>query len=528
MPIDWRETLGALDQDTAALLARRRLEQQGLLDVIKTADTLENNKVNRRSNEEARKASAVQRTALADNLRQQAADRLENSMMPGTDIINDPKAQQILKDAGRGSAMQPVAGTPDQVVQPTGLSRDAEGNPIAGPQVAGVPGQAANVDGVPTIEQIQQAKTVSGEKPKLLYQGTPKAQYEQARVKTISDYVDAKANGDEEAAKKHEETLKLKYGMKTAQFADGKHLITVAPDGSVVDKGVVPEGSIIKNLPGGMGTRINDAAAAMLAEKVLTTGSWKDIPLGRGGMAGPVGQQISEVMAQMVASGQFSGDLAKTASLNAEANKNILTLSPKYAAIDNVALAAADSINLAIEAQKKLGPGHVYNTDSKWINEHMLPIVEGAKANPDLTDFEVKTYTAAREYMKVVSGGALSVAEMSQKAAEQAQKMLNKAQAPADFAAATKAMYADMKVIQDRNHQSLDNWRIIAQNTGKVPGGAAPAAAPAAAGGGVVDPNAGSGGKVSVGDFVIEKATGKRFPVTKAGPLPPGYEPAPK
>jgi hypothetical protein len=29
MPIDWRETLGALDQDTAAILARRKLEQQG-------------------------------------------------------------------------------------------------------------------------------------------------------------------------------------------------------------------------------------------------------------------------------------------------------------------------------------------------------------------------------------------------------------------------------------------------------------------------------------------------------------------
>jgi hypothetical protein len=58
----------------------------------------------------------------------------------------------------------------------------------------------------------------------------------------------------------------------------------------------------------------------------------------------------------------------------------------------------------------------------------------------ELTRFETYIYTAAREYAKVTSGGAMSAQGLTDSASREAEKLLNAAQTPQAFKAAIEAM----------------------------------------------------------------------------------------
>jgi hypothetical protein len=153
--------------------------------VIKTADTLKNNEVNRRTNEESRKANAVYRRAATENLNQGMADRLMENLGPGADITNNPQAQQILAAGGRDVTNVPaVAPQSVSVTSPRdlGSSSAGSGDGRRGAPVAPPEGQPTLLDG------IQQAVQQSGEKPKVLTQGTYKQRQEQQKVKDIYDF----------------------------------------------------------------------------------------------------------------------------------------------------------------------------------------------------------------------------------------------------------------------------------------------------------------------------------------------------
>jgi hypothetical protein len=123
----------------------------------------------------------------------------------------------------------------------------------------------------------------------------------------------------------------------------------------------------------------------------------------------------------------------------------------------------------------------VTRTDSAWINQVANNFVRGATPAANLTQFEVYIYTAAREYAKVVSGSAASVAGLTDSAGREASKLLNAAQSPEAFAAAVQAMQNDMaNVVKNQQKQlagvsgTIANFFGAVNGVGPVQGGGQP------------------------------------------------------
>lgn len=138
---------------------------------------------------------------------------------------------------------------------------------------------------------------------------------------------------------------------------------------------------------------------------------------------------------------------------------------------------AYDNLDLAL-AQS----GEVARTGSKLANRY-LQWVQGALSPAEgLTQFETYVYTAAREYAKVTSGGAASAQGLTDSAAREASRLLSTAQSPRAFAAAVRAMKADMENV--RKNYKLQVSDLQGQMRGA---GAPPAEKPPAADAGWMD-----------------------------------------
>jgi len=167
-------------------------------------------------------------------------------------------------------------------------------------------------------------------------------------------------------------------------------------------------------------------------------------------------------------------------TLQAEYRANAGTLAkllPQAQATANFANTAKDNLDLALSQSPK-----VTRTDSAWVNSVVNAFVRGATPAAGLTKFETYIFTAAREYAKVTSGGAMSAQALSDTATKEATKLLNASQSPEAFQAATQAMRDDMDNVIKRQTEGLSNVsRTIANFFGaanNVPVGS-PSAAPA-------------------------------------------------
>jgi hypothetical protein len=153
-------------------------------------------------------------------------------------------------------------------------------------------------------------------------------------------------------------------------------------------------------------------------------------------------QAVNEEYARRAKEGIASGDQAY-----AQANLHALqkSLDQRMAFSNGLAPAkeaAEKNIDLALEASK-----NVSRTGSKWMNERILGAVRGVVPHESLSDFEVKVYTAIREYAKVSTGSFNSVAELSAASVAAAEKLFSSAQDGMTFAAAAQAMKDDMNSV---------------------------------------------------------------------------------
>lgn len=105
------------------------------------------------------------------------------------------------------------------------------------------------------------------------------------------------------------------------------------------------------------------------------------------------------------------------------------------------AQAARDNLELAASLAKD-----VPRTGAPVVNRYQQALTAwaGGKELPGLTAYEVAIYTAVREYAKVTSGSAASVAGLTDSAQAEAGRLLNAAQTPAQFKAASDVMIRDM------------------------------------------------------------------------------------
>lgn len=134
-------------------------------------------------------------------------------------------------------------------------------------------------------------------------------------------------------------------------------------------------------------------------------------------------------------------------TLRAEYRANATSLNrmiPLYNQTVAFADSALASARMAEQAgQKVFRTGiPVANRMYNWLNKTL-------KGNDKLTEFEVFVFTAARDYAKVTSGGALSIAELSVQAAAKADELLNAAQTPEAFRGAIRGIERDMANVMD-------------------------------------------------------------------------------
>jgi hypothetical protein len=120
------------------------------------------------------------------------------------------------------------------------------------------------------------------------------------------------------------------------------------------------------------------------------------------------------------------------------------TASSAGAAMDNLDLALAQS------DQVPRGGAKLVNRYTNWMKGELTPAT-------GLSQLETYIYTAAREYAKVVSGSAQSVAGLSDTAAKEAEKLLNAAQAPETFAAVATAMKNDMGNVTANQNKAISD-----------------------------------------------------------------------
>jgi hypothetical protein len=123
---------------------------------------------------------------------------------------------------------------------------------------------------------------------------------------------------------------------------------------------------------------------------------------------------------------------------------------PLYNQTTAFANSALASLNFAVESGEKVWNAKIptANRMRNWLSGTLAP-------NEALSEFEVFVYTAARDYAKVTSGGALSIAELSVAAAQKADILLNSAQSPGQFKAAANAMRRDMGNVMDTQRDQI-------------------------------------------------------------------------
>lgn len=204
-------------------------------------------------------------------------------------------------------------------------------------------------------------------------------------------------------------------------------------------------------------------------------------------------------------------------TLQAEYRANSTALNrllPTAKATAGAAGTAIDNLDLAVQQSAE-----VQRTGAKFVNKYIQWAQGEFTPATGLTTFETYIYTAAREYAKVTGGGALSAAALTDSAAKEATKLLNAAQAPASFAAATTAMKNDMANVTANQTKQLANISgTIANFFAAINGGA-----PVPATGGSSSTSAPTTTPATGGRTRVVGPNGETGTVPAGTALPPGW-----
>jgi len=189
--------------------------------------------------------------------------------------------------------------------------------------------------------------------------------------------------------------------------------------------------------------------------------------LGGGGVASAARAQIYNTGSGLAA--QAGVDLP---TLRAEYGANRAALNrivPIYTLTAASAGAAQDNIQLAIDQTAKVPRGNtpIVNNFKQWLQTGDKALV----ANPELAKLQLFIYTAAREYAKVISGSAASIAGLTDSANAAADKLLSAAQSPDTFISVAQGMQADMDNVTNNQLKQINNTSdVVARFLGTATG----------------------------------------------------------
>lgn len=225
------------------------------------------------------------------------------------------------------------------------------------------------------------------------------------------------------------------------------------------------------------GEPIDDKTLRFFAERELAGGeppsiSARDLPTKR-----KYNAMLAAVAAERGITGE--GAVQNRALYNAH-KKAITDLTARKALVKSYEGAALNNIKVAEEMAKKYktGPWPAMNRFQNWYAERI-------DNNPAFTSLENAIYTAVREYAKVATG-SLGAAGLTDAGMKEAERLLNTAQSPEQFAAAVAVMKRDLAnvplAIDEEIKMERDLISSLLSNTSDYEKGKQPTAAPSTGG----------------------------------------------
>jgi hypothetical protein len=144
------------------------------------------------------------------------------------------------------------------------------------------------------------------------------------------------------------------------------------------------------------------------------------------------------------------------------ASASTRALTQRYQLVSSSAQSAKDNIAYALELSPTIARTDIpaVNRFTQWLQHE----TGGGGQLPNLSQFELALYTAAREYAKVTTGSAASISELSQSAAQKVDQLINAAQTPEQFKAVTDGMQRDMGNITGPLFKTLQNINDVGPN----------------------------------------------------------------
>lgn len=211
---------------------------------------------------------------------------------------------------------------------------------------------------------------------------------------------------------------------------------------------------------GGTGAALDADTMQYFAEKYLTDGVMPSFGMGVAGMTQRAAfyKQVASV-----AKGQGkTGAESAAAIAGTKAAQAALTLQQKLLSTTQSAeQTALKNAELAYNYGKTFSRPTNLNIVNKWKQWIGLQI-----SDKNLSQFELALFTAAREYAKVSSGAAGSVAGLTDSAMKEAEKLLNSAMTQEQLRSTIDAMKADMTNVTGSMNDTIINLKDQISNTG--------------------------------------------------------------
>jgi len=212
----------------------------------------------------------------------------------------------------------------------------------------------------------------------------------------------------------------------------------------------------------GAGATLDAETVNFMASEYMTTGKVPSFGMGVAGMAART--QFYKAVADMAATQGKSGQQVAASQMAAKSAAAALTNQTKLnAATEQAEKAAIKNADYAFTLASKLDKYQMpdANKFTNWVN--------GKLGNKDLTAFEVALFTATREYAKVASGSAGSVAGLTESAQKEAAALLSSAMNLEQLKSAIDTMKVDMENVKESQTSTESQLRQDIVDYGGAP-----------------------------------------------------------
>ena len=240
----------------------------------------------------------------------------------------------------------------------------------------------------------------------------------------------------------------------------------------------------------GFGATLDADTINFLADQYISSPGTAIPSFGMGAAGWAMRAQFYSAVAQQATAKGLTGQaLAAQKAASTAAQSGLTKMQTLYSTTQAAEQTAKKNLDYALTLGKDYNQQTMFPAGNRFINW-----LSGNVGNVKLTAFETALYTGAREYAKVASGAAGSVAGLTDSATKEAESMINSAMTQGQLESTIATMKQDMENVKTSQSDSIVNLNDIIANGGT--GGTANLTPPVTPN----NPNGGNSGGPSSGD----------------------------